>query len=160
MLIRFSVKIFCHLHQEKITCLKNFLWLQDVFGEKGTPVWWWKDQTAEICGSLWCECCRKIQSGKGNGFYETGSGQWSAGWTYRKILQSKSENAMKPSYFEVEILLDGKYYSYGFEIILSKSRFISEWLVELHADNSEKILLQETLQTERMNCVVCLHVKG
>ena len=47
---------------------------------------------------------------------------------------------MKPSYFEVEILLDGKYYSYGFEIILSQSRFISEWLVELHADNSEKIL--------------------
>ena len=27
-----------------------------------------------------------------------------------------------------------------FEIILSQSRFISEWLMELHADNSEKIL--------------------
>lgn len=57
-----------------------------------------------------------------------------------KYCKVNPENAMKPSYFEVEILLDGKYYSYGFEIILSQSRFISEWLMELHADNSEKIL--------------------
>ena len=40
----------------------------------------------------------------------------------------------------MEILLDGKYYAYGFEVILSQSEFISEWLVELHADNTEKIL--------------------
>lgn len=50
------------------------------------------------------------------------------------------ENINKPSYFEMEILLGGKYYSYGFEIILSQSKFISEWLVELHADDTEKVL--------------------
>lgn len=50
------------------------------------------------------------------------------------------ENINRPSYFEMEILLGGKYYSYGFEIILSQSKFISEWLVELHADDTEKVL--------------------
>lgn len=62
-----------------------------------------------------------------------------------KYCKVDPDNVMKPSYFELEILLGGKYYSYGFEIVLSQSRFISEWLVELRSDNSEKILLQGIL---------------
>ena len=57
-----------------------------------------------------------------------------------KYCKTDPDNATKPSYFEVEILLNGKYYSYGFEIVLSQSKFVSEWLIELRADNSDKIL--------------------
>ncbi|WP_455615720.1 AAA family ATPase [Eisenbergiella sp.] len=57
-----------------------------------------------------------------------------------KYCKTELSNREKPSYFEVEILLNDKYYSYGFEVILSQSRFISEWLIELHSDNSEKVL--------------------
>lgn len=62
-----------------------------------------------------------------------------------KYCKVNPENAAKPSYFEVEIRLGGKYYSYGFEIILSQSRFMSEWLVELHADNSEKVFFMRDI---------------
>lgn len=62
-----------------------------------------------------------------------------------KYCKVDPDNVMKPSYFELEILLGGKYYSYGFEIILSQSRFISEWLVELRSDNSEKILFTRNI---------------
>jgi len=55
-------------------------------------------------------------------------------------------NIQKPSYFEMEILLSGRYFSYGFEIILSQSRFISEWLVELHANDTENILFTRDLE--------------
>ena len=57
-----------------------------------------------------------------------------------RYCKSSPDNINKPSYFEMEILLDGKYYSYGFEIVLSQSRFISEWLVELNPNNTDKIL--------------------
>lgn len=50
------------------------------------------------------------------------------------------ENKKKESYFEMEILLDGKYYAYGFEVVLSQSKFISEWLIELTSDSREKTI--------------------
>lgn len=57
-----------------------------------------------------------------------------------KYCKVNPENKNRPSYFEIEVKLGEKYYSYGFEIILSQSRFLSEWLVELHPDNSDKEL--------------------
>ena len=57
-----------------------------------------------------------------------------------KYCKIDLDNAGRPSYFEIEILLNGRYYSYGFEVILSKSEFVSEWLVELYADDTEKTL--------------------
>ena len=57
-----------------------------------------------------------------------------------KYCKINSDNRKKASYFEMELLLNGKYYAYGFEVILSQSKFISEWLVELHSDNTEKTL--------------------
>lgn len=59
-----------------------------------------------------------------------------------KFCKIDPNNADEPSYFEMEILLNGKYYAYGFEVILSKSKFVSEWLVELHADDTEKVLFE------------------
>lgn len=64
-----------------------------------------------------------------------------------KYCKVKPENKEKPSYFGIEIMLGKKYYSYGFEVILSQSRFISEWLVELTADNKEKVIF--TRDTEK-----------
>ena len=57
-----------------------------------------------------------------------------------KYCKVDPKNVNIPSYFEMEILLGKKYYSYGFEVLLSQSKFISEWLIELHSDNSEKVL--------------------
>lgn len=57
-----------------------------------------------------------------------------------KYCKIDPENINVPSYFEMEILLGKKYYSYGFEVILNQSKFISEWLVELRSDNSERVL--------------------
>ena len=62
-----------------------------------------------------------------------------------KYCKIDPNNADKTSYFEMEILLNGKYYSYGFEVILSKSKFVSEWLVELHADDTEKVLFERNI---------------
>ncbi len=63
-----------------------------------------------------------------------------------KYCKTNPENRDKPSYFEMELLLDGKYYAYGFEVILSKNRFVSEWLIELYADNSETVLFQRDIE--------------
>lgn len=53
--------------------------------------------------------------------------------------------ANQESYFELELLLGNKYYAYGFEVILSQSKFTSEWLVELTADNKEKIIFSRDI---------------
>lgn len=52
--------------------------------------------------------------------------------------KANDEYKEKPSYFEMEILLNDKIYAYGFEACLSKSRFLSEWLFELTPDGNEK----------------------
>lgn len=62
-----------------------------------------------------------------------------------KFCKVNKENKDKPSYFEMELLIEGKYYAYGFEVILSQSKFISEWLVELKPDNSEVTLFERNI---------------
>jgi len=62
--------------------------------------------------------------------------------SYSKIGGGNDKNT---SYFEAEIVLSGKRYSYGFEVVLSQSRFVSEWLVELNNDNTEKILFERDI---------------
>lgn len=62
-----------------------------------------------------------------------------------KYCRAEAGNKYKPSYFELEIMLNGSYYSYGFEVILSKKQFISEWLVELFPDNREQVLFSRDI---------------
>ncbi len=62
-----------------------------------------------------------------------------------KYCKVDPANKNKASYFEIEIMLGKKYYSYGFEVLLSHSKFTSEWLVELHPDNTEKILFSRNI---------------
>lgn len=63
-----------------------------------------------------------------------------------KYCKTNEKNVKKPSYFELEMKIDEKYYSYGFEVILSKSEFISEWLVELTSDNKEKCVFTRDIK--------------
>ena len=57
-----------------------------------------------------------------------------------KYCKLEPSNKAKESYFEFEIELDGKYYAYGYEVVLNESRFVSEWLFELKPDNKEKLI--------------------
>lgn len=50
-----------------------------------------------------------------------------------------------PSYFEVEVKVNDKYYAYGFEVILSSSEFVSEWLVELDPKGDDKVLFSRDI---------------
>ncbi|MGD6731604.1 MAG: AAA family ATPase [Pleomorphochaeta sp.] len=50
----------------------------------------------------------------------------------------KKDNINRNGSFDFEIELNGKYYSYGFEILLSKQSIKREWLYELTPGNDEK----------------------
>lgn len=56
--------------------------------------------------------------------------------------KTDESNKMKPSYLELEIMVNHKYYAYGFQVILNQRKFVSEWLVELKSDGSEKIIYE------------------
>lgn len=62
-----------------------------------------------------------------------------------KYCKLDEANKEKMSYFEIEIMLEDKYYAYGFEVILNESKFVSEWLVELNSDNREKLLFSRNI---------------
>ena len=48
-------------------------------------------------------------------------------------------------FFTLVNKLNDKYYAYGFEVILNQSRFTSEWLVELTADNKERLIFSRDI---------------
>lgn len=68
-----------------------------------------------------------------------------------KYNRTNEENINKPSYFEFEIKIDKKYYSYGFEIILNKSSIISEWLYELSTDNHRIEIFYRNLSNKKFS---------
>lgn len=76
---------------------------------------------------------------------------------YCKVEPSNKE---KESYFELEILLNNKYYAYGFEVVLSESRFVSEWLLELNADNSETVIFERDISAGTYELGKALRKKG
>lgn len=63
-----------------------------------------------------------------------------------KYCKVDIKNREKESYFELEILLDNKYYAYGFEVILNSSKITSEWLIELTSDNREKLIFMRDIE--------------
>ena len=63
-----------------------------------------------------------------------------------KYCKVNPQNKDKESYFELEILLNNKYYAYGFEVILNSNKFVSEWLIEISADNSEKVIFTRDIR--------------
>lgn len=77
-----------------------------------------------------------------------------------KYCKTDENNKERPSYFEVEIKLDDKYYAYGFEIFLSRGEFCAEWLVELTADNKEKVIFSRDIQAGKYEFGSLLKSKG
>lgn len=65
---------------------------------------------------------------------------------YNNYYKLDNEYMNKPSYFEFEIVVNDKYYSYGFEVILKKSEFTSEWLIELLPNGDKKIIFERNIQ--------------
>ena len=59
---------------------------------------------------------------------------------YRGTTDEKNKN----SYFEYELALNDKLYSYGFEINIYKSEIVSEWLIDM-TKNKEKVIFERDL---------------
>ena len=55
-----------------------------------------------------------------------------------KYFKGNAKKKSDISYFEFEIEIKSKYYSYGFESILNSSSITSEWLMEITPDNGQK----------------------
>lgn len=53
----------------------------------------------------------------------------------------------KPSYFEYEILINEKLYSYGFEMILKEKRIISEWLIDMSSSRKRVLFDRDIVNT-------------
>lgn len=62
-----------------------------------------------------------------------------------QFYRGKNGDPSKDSYFEYEIELDGKLYSYGFELNFSKSELVSEWLIDM-SKSTEKIIFERDLK--------------
>ncbi len=56
----------------------------------------------------------------------------------KSYCRAKQENMKKSSYFEYMMSIGDKFYSYGFEVVLSEARLESEWLIELNDSLLEK----------------------
>ncbi len=67
-----------------------------------------------------------------------------------KYCRIKEENRSLPSYFEAEIVIDGKVYSYGFEVILQESKFLSEWLYELQPNGEDILIFERDIPNSRI----------
>lgn len=53
--------------------------------------------------------------------------------------KTAEDNKNKESYFEIQLLINNKYYLYGFTILLSTGEFLSEWLYEVSKDREIRI---------------------
>lgn len=77
-----------------------------------------------------------------------------------KYCKVDPEFKEKESYFEIEIMIDKKYYAYGFEVILNQGKFISEWLIELTSDNNEKVIFFRDIINGKFELNGSLKTKG
>lgn len=58
------------------------------------------------------------------------------------------ENKEKESYFQIKILLNNKYYIYGFKAILNKISFTEEWLLEELKNGTEKTIFSRNISND------------
>lgn len=81
------------------------------------------------------------------------------------FFRGVDSNAEDSSYFEYELLLNDKLYSYGFEINILKKQIVSEWLIDM-TKNKEKVIFERDVKkgkivsdisdTKHMNFTNCL----
>lgn len=62
-----------------------------------------------------------------------------------QFYRGKNGDPNKDSYFEYEIEINKKLYSYGFELNFSKSELVSEWLIDM-TKPTEKIIFERDLK--------------
>ena len=62
-----------------------------------------------------------------------------------QFYRGKNGDPNKDSYFEYEIEIDKKLYSYGFELNFSKNELVSEWLIDM-TKPTEKIIVERDLK--------------
>lgn len=67
-----------------------------------------------------------------------------------QFYRGKNGNPDNDSYFEYEIALDNKLYSYGFELNFSKNILISEWLIDM-TKNKEKIIFERNIKENKFD---------
>ena len=60
------------------------------------------------------------------------------------------ENANQPSRFEIDIILAEVHYTYGFEVLLSESRFTKEWLF-VEKSNKRQLVFSRDIEKEEYN---------
>ena len=56
--------------------------------------------------------------------------------------RTKADNEQIDSEFELQFTLNGKFYAYGFSVLLSEGRITGEWLYELRPHGSAKLLFE------------------
>ena len=61
----------------------------------------------------------------------------------KMFCRTKPENEFQPSYFEIQFSIENHVYLYGFEAVLSKGEFISEWLVEVQNQNEHELFIRD-----------------
>ncbi|MGE4454313.1 MAG: ATP/GTP-binding protein [Sphaerochaeta sp.] len=64
---------------------------------------------------------------------------------FQRYCRTKRENAERLSYFETVLVLNDAFYSYGFEALLAKGQFTSEWLIQIDHKGKEIPLFSRDL---------------
>ena len=64
------------------------------------------------------------------------------------FCKNQEENIKKISTFEVQIMKNKRFYAYGFELLLSSKKIVSEWIYELFPTGDAKRLFEHIVGTE------------
>lgn len=64
------------------------------------------------------------------------------------------DNAFRPSHFEINVVLDGSCYTYGFDVLLSESKFVREWLFE-HKSQKKRLIFRRDIENETYEMLSC-----
>lgn len=152
MLIRFNVKNFLSFDSKDNGNTEEFSMLPGNVNSKNNHIY----KNANIRLLKFASIYGANASGKSNlvkaiGFFKDSILKGWNPYYIDKYCKTSSENKNKPSYFEMELMIEEKYYSYGFEAILSKQQFISEWLYELLPDNTENLIFERNIEKHTHN---------
>lgn len=63
-------------------------------------------------------------------------------WGTRHFCRTNPENEGRDSVFEIQMEIDGKFYAYGFSVVLSQRTITGEWLYELYQNGSAKCIYE------------------
>lgn len=63
----------------------------------------------------------------------------------KMFCKSEESNSERASTFEIQFTMNGKFYAYGFSVILMERKIIAEWLYELYQNGSAKTLFEREL---------------